>query len=198
MQLPEPEFERDASLMSVIAGRRSVRDFSPLPLTPVELSGLLWAAQGFTDRSGLRAAPSAGATFPLEVFVCLGPDSVTGIGEGIYHYEPKRHSLTRHHKADVRRDLARAAIGQDFIYQAPVTFAIAAVPARTTHRYGTRGERYVYIEAGHAGQNLYLAAGALGLATVGIGAFKDEAVGEVLHLGRELKPVYLLPVGRPA
>ncbi len=197
--LPEPNPKGSLSLEEAIAGRRSVRDFSSEPITQLELSQILWAAQGITEKGwGLRAVPSAGATYPLEVFVVCGHNGVAGIGEGVYGYNVARHSLTPHCKGDRRLELARAALNQEFIYEAPVDIVICALFQRTTGGYGSRGERYVYIEVGHAGQNIYLQAAALGLATVAIGAFSDEPVREVLQLDVKCRPLYIMPVGKPA
>jgi SagB-type dehydrogenase family enzyme len=158
----------------------------------------LWATQGITDTSlRLRAVPSAGATYPLEVFVVCGRNGIEQISEGIYHYNIAHHSLTLHHEGDVRLDLARAALGEEMIYQAPVDIIICALYERTTRHYDRRGERYVHIEVGHAGQNIYLQATALGLATVAIGAFYDEQVREVLRLDKQYKPLYIMPMGKP-
>ena len=129
--------------------------------------------------------------------VC-GINCVEDIAEGIYRYNIGSHSLTRHYAGDVRPELAKAALNQQFIYQAPVDIVIGALYERTAMRYGDRGERYVHMEAGHAGQNIYLQSTALGLATVAIGAFYDEEVSQVLRLDEPLKPLYLMPVGKPA
>jgi SagB-type dehydrogenase family enzyme len=197
--LPEPSPKGSLSLEEAIAGRRSARNFSAVPLTQLELSQILWAAQGITGgRWGLRAVPSAGATYPLEVFVVCGHNGVAGIDEGVYHYYIIKHALTLHRKGDVRLDLARAALSQEFIYEAPVNIIICALFQRTTRGYGSRGERYVHIEVGHAGQNIYLKTAALGLATVAVGAFCDELVSEVLQLDEKFKPLYIMPVGKPA
>jgi len=120
------------------------------------------------------------------------------MGSGIYHYNTDSHSLTRRHKEDMRLELARAALGEETIYEAPVDIVICAVYERTLSSYGDRGKRYVHMEVGHAGQNIYLQAAALGLATVAIGAFYDEQVRNVLQLKEQYKPLYILPVGKPA
>ena len=194
--LPSPSQKGTVSLEEAIARRRSIRGFTPQSISQSQLSQILWAAQGITDsRGGYRAAPSAGATYPLEIFVVCGKNGIEEIGDGIYHYDVARHSLTLHHKDDVRLALARVALDQEFIYEAPVDIVICALYERTTLHYGSRGERYVYIEVGHAGQNIYLQATALGLATVAIGAFHDEQVREVLRLDRQYKPLYIMPVG---
>jgi SagB-type dehydrogenase family enzyme len=194
-----PSQKGSVSLEEAIARRRSVRDFTPESISQSQLSQILWAAQGISNTWGeYRTVPSAGATYPLEIFVVCGGNSVEGISVGIYHYNVDSHSLLRHYDGDVRPELARAALDQDFIYQVPVDIVICALYERTAMRYGARGERYVHIEVGHAGQNIYLQATALGLATVAIGAFHDEQVRQVLRLDKQYKPLYIMPVGKPA
>ena len=199
IHLPPPAPRGGVSLEEAIARRKSIRDFSSEPISQLQLSQILWSAQGITDSQGRRrAVPSAGATYPLEIFVVCGRDSVEGMDEGIYHYNIESHSLTLHHKGEVRLELARAALNQEYIYEAPVDIVICAIYERATRGYGNRGERYVHIEVGHAGQNIYLQATALGLATVAIGAFHDEQVREVLRLDKQYRPLYIMPIGRPA
>ncbi len=196
--LPPPDEKGTMSLEEAIARRRSIRDFTPEPISCSRLSQILWATQGITDTSRKRrTVPSAGATYPLEIFAVCGQNCVEEIDEGIYHYNIASHSLTLHHKGDVRLELARAASDQEFIYQAPVALVICAEYERTQWRYGSWAEKYVHMEVGHAGQNIYLQANALGLATVAIGAFDDERVSEVLRLDKQYKPLYIMPVGRP-
>ena len=196
--LPSPNQKGIISLEEAIARRKSVRYFAPQPISQRQLSQILWAAQGTSDASGNRTVPSAGATYPLEIFAVCGANCIEQIGEGIYHYHTDSHSLTLHHQGDTRLELARAALGQEYIYEAPVDIVICAVYERTLSRYGTRGERYVHIEVGHAGQNIYLQATALGLGTAAIGAFSDEPVREVLRLDKQFKPLSIMPVGKPA
>lgn len=199
INLPSPSQKGSMSLEEAIAHRRSIRRFAPEPLSLSQLSQILWAAQGLTKSGGrYRAAPSAGATYPLEIFVVCGKNSITEVGAGIYHYNIDSHSLSLHYKGDIRLELARAALGEEAIYQAPVDIIICAEYERTAVRYGTRAERHVHMEVGHAGQNIYLQATALGLATVAVGAFNDERVREVLRLEKQYKPLYIMPVGRAA
>ena len=205
IHLPPPSQKGSLRLEEAIAKRRSVRGFAPKALSQLQLSQILWVAQGITDaRLKLRTVPSAGATYPLEIFVVCGRSGVEGIAEGIYRYQLDSHSLVLRRSGDVRPELARAALDEESIYEAPVNIVICAVYSRTLLRYGERGERYVHMEAGHAGQNIYLQAVALGLATVAIGAFDDEEVGKVLGLDEEYKPLslaeplYIMPVGSPA
>ena len=199
IHLPSPSQKGLLSLEEAISRRRSIRNFTPEPISQPQLSQILWAAQGISNTPwGYRTVPSAGATYPLDIFIVCGRNSIEGIGDGTYHYEVNSHSLTLHHEGDVRLELARVALDQEFIYEAPVDIVVCAVYNRTLARYGSRGERYVHIEVGHAGQNIYLQAVALGLATVAIGAFHDEQVREVLRLDKQYKPLYIMPVGKPA
>ncbi len=184
-------------LEEAIARRESIRHFSSQSISQAELSQLLWAAQGVSG-AWRRTVPSAGATYPLEVFIVCGVGGVEDIGEGVYHYHADSHSLALHHQGEVRYALARAALSQEYISEAPLDIVICALYRRTTSYYGARGERYVHMEVGHAGQNIYLQATALGLGTVAIGAFRDEAVREALRLDKECHPLYIMPVGKPA
>jgi SagB-type dehydrogenase family enzyme len=190
LELPAPELEGRMSLEQALAVRRSVREFTRQTLTERELSQLLWAAQGITRADGLRTAPSAGALYPLEVWVATA--------SGFYHYEPHKHRLTQHLERDLRPEIYRAALMQEAILQAPAVFVIAAVHQRTAQKYGEqRTPRYVPMEVGHSAQNLLLEAVALGLGGVVIGAFNDGEVERVLSLPAEQKPLYLIPVGHP-
>jgi len=187
ISLPKPNQDGPMSLEQAIAGRRSRRDFSSKHLTLAQIGQLTWAAQGKDAKSGYRTTPSAGATYPLEIFVVSG--------DGISHYLLEKHALETLRDQDIRRELASAAWGQEFIESAPLTLVFAAQFARTTKRYGQRGIRYVYMEAGHAAQNVHLQAESLGLGSVAVGAFDDAAVSKVLSLPDYLEPVYMVMVG---
>jgi SagB-type dehydrogenase family enzyme len=190
IDLPEPRASGPLSLEEAIAGRRSQRDYTGEPLSDSCLSQLLWAAQGVTGAGGRgRAAPSAGGTYPLEVYV-VSPD-------GVFRYQPDGHVLEQTSRADVRGPLAEAAVGQDHVAEGAAVIVIAAVFERTEQRYGDRAERYVILEAGHAAQNVLLQAVALDLAAVPVGAFKDDEVRALLDLPAEHAPLYLIPVGHP-
>ncbi len=175
-------------------GRRSVREYADLPLSLEEVSQLLWAAQGITSDWGGRTAPSAGALYPLEVYLVVG--SVDNLGVGVYKYQPQEHALVRVGDGDVRAELASAALRQSFVAEAAVDIVIGAVYERTTRKYGDRGVRYVHMEAGHAAQNIYLEVVALDLGTVTIGAFSDELVMDILDMPESEVPLYIMPVGR--
>jgi len=199
IKLPEPKLEGRLSVEGAIQRRRSRRDYSEEPLTIGELAQLLWAAQGITStRERKRAAPSAGATFPMEVFVAVGPKTVGDLAPGVYRYVPAEHSLEKTMDGDIRAQVAAAALGQEFLEVAPVSILMAAQYARTGNRYGERARRYVAMEAGHIGQNIHLQAEALDLGTVAVGAFRDQSVAAAFKLPPQLEPVYLMPVGHKA
>ena len=187
INLPKPNQDGSVSLEKAIAARRSRRRFLPKPLTLEQIGQLCWAAQGQDSRSGYRTAPSAGATYPLELFVVTE--------DGLFKYLPAEHALEELTDQDLRGELASAAWGQEFVEAAPLTLVFAAEFSRTTNHYGQRGVRYVYMEAGHAAQNVHLQAEALGLGSVAVGAFDDASVAKVLSLPDYLEPIYMVVVG---
>ncbi len=193
-KLPEPPEMGEVTLTQALRARRSVREFSPAALSLSEVSTLLWAGQGITARGGLRTSPSAGALYPLELFLAVG--NVVGLSAGIYRYQPLPHALTAVAPGDRRRGLAEAALAQMWIAQAAAIIVIGAVPTRTTVKYGRRGLRYVDLEAGHAAQNICLQAGALGIAITPVGAFDDARVKTQVQMDEGGSPIYLLPVGK--
>jgi SagB-type dehydrogenase family enzyme len=192
--LPAPKLDGDLSLEAAIQARRSVREYDDAPLSLAELGQLLWSAQGITSPNGFRSAPSAGALYPLETYIAVG--NVAELSPGIYHYAPAPHTLRLVATGDRLAEVTAAALFQRWIADSAVVIALAAVYRRTTRRYGERGIRYVHMEAGHAAQNIYLQAVALGLGTVVVGAFQDEATRAVLALPEDQEPLYLIPVGR--
>jgi len=174
--------------------RRSVRSFKDSSLTLAEVSQLLWAAQGITSPRGLRTAPSAGALYPLEIYVLEG--NVDGLPDGVYHYRPARHQLVRVVKGDRRSELYEAALIQTSVRNAPAVLVFAAVYERTTVKYGDRGVQYVHMETGHSAQNVFLQAVPLNLDAVVIGSFYDDMVRKVLKMSGSEQPLYIIPVGR--
>jgi SagB-type dehydrogenase family enzyme len=189
MTLPEPKLRGAFSLEETLAQRRSVRNFTEEELTSEEISQLLWAAQGLTAAWGGRTAPSAGALYPLEIYVATT--------NGLYHYVPQGHKVIVVSQDDLRLKLWEVALEQDAIRDAPAVFVIAAVYERTAQKYGGRAERYVKLEAGHACQNILLQAVALDLGAVPIGAFYDDQVQAALSLPPDHEPLYIIPVGHP-
>lgn len=188
--LPPPALAGHTSLEETLSRRRSCREFEARPLTMTELGQLLWAIQGTTHERGFRTAPSAGALYPLEIYLVTE--------EGIFHYEPEGHHLAVMSHDNPSASLYRAALSQEAVRQAPAVFVVTAVYERTAQKYGDeRSPRYVHLEAGHAAQNLLLQAVALKLGAVPIGAFHDEEVQAALELPADHKPLYLIPVGHP-
>jgi SagB-type dehydrogenase family enzyme len=195
--LPAPATRGAVSLEETLRARRSVRGFTDDAMSLAQLGQLLWAAQGITDAEGHRTAPSAGARYPIELYVVAA--NVAGLTAGVYKYRPREHDLVRHLTGDRRARLVEAAVRQDWILTAAAVFAITSVDERTRARYRDRTERYVAVEAGHVGQNICLQAVALGLGTTVVGAFQDDSVSAVLELDRSERPIVLIPVGtRPS
>lgn len=194
IKLPEPRYMGNTSVEEALSKRRSIRDYSGENLTLNEVSQLLWAAQGITAPWGGRTAPSAGALYPLELYIVVG--DVEGIDKGVYKYSREEHELEKVKDGDIRTELAEAAVGQECIRDAAIDIVFTAVYERTTRKYGERGIRYVHIEAGHAAQNVYLQAVSLDLGTVVIGAFIDDRVKELVNAGEQEKSLYIMPVGR--
>lgn len=195
LKLPEPVLTGTMSVEEALNRRRSVRDYSREPLALKELSQLLWAAQGISGPRGERTAPSAGALYPLRIYVVAA--NVTSLSSGLYAYRPHSHALDKIASEDVMTKLAAAAFGQAWMRSASVVVVIAADGDRTARRYGHRAERFVHIEVGHAAQNVYLQAAALHLATVIVGAFDEAQAAKALHLPQAERPLALMPVGRP-
>jgi len=188
LSLPTPKIEKAVYLDEAIQKRRSVRRFSAKALTDYQISKLLWAAQGITDtHNDFRAAPSAGALYPLELYLIKN--------NGVWHYLVRNHSIEQINEKDLRSSLANAALEQSCVAQAPIDIVIAADYNRVTKKYGERGIRYTHIEVGHTTENLVLEAAALGLSSITIGAFNDDKVSNLLNLPHNETPLYIIPVG---
>lgn len=204
VKLPEPKLDGAMSLEKAIRNRRSVREYTGEPITLAQAAQLLWAAYGITEpmpdgpaflRGGLRAAPSAGARYPFEVYLVAG--KVTGLAAGVYRYVSEEHALVRVQEGDVRGALCEAAYGQEWVREAPVSLFVSAVFERTTKKYGERGsQRYVWMDSGYLGENVYLQAEALGFGCCVAGAFDDEAVKRAMKLPAGEEPVCILAAGK--
>lgn len=195
IKLPEPRYDSETSIEEALSTRRSIRAYKDEPLTLAEVSQLLWAAQGITGQGiGFRTAPSGGALYPLEVYVVIG--NVKSVTKGVYKYKPHEHELVKVRDRDVRNELSVAALRQTCIGAGSIVIVFSAVYERTTQKYGDRGIRYVYMEVGHAAQNVFLQAVSLDLGTVVVGAFKDDKVKNILNMPNEEHPLYLMPVGK--
>ena len=194
--LPYPKLKGNVSVEEALLMRRSIREYLPKPLTLKQLAQILWAAQGITElRYKFRTAPSAGATYPLELYVVVKTGGVEGLKPGIYRYDVETHTLMLIREGDYSRELAKAALDQDWVRDAPVNIVIVADYERTTRYYGDRGYQYVHMEVGHVGENIYLQAVSLNLGTVAVGAFYDNQVAEILNLPPKYRPLYIMPIG---
>ena len=188
--LPDPKLRGKISLEEALLARRSTRSFSDQQVDLQSISQLLWAAQGITDPHGFRTAPSAGALYPLELYLVSK--------EGVFRYLPQKHAIQILKIGDFREDLHEVALRQDAILNAPIVFVITAVYERTEEKYGPeRSPRYVHLEAGHAAQNILLQAVVLDLGAVPIGAFIDTEVQAALSIPKDHLPLYLIPIGHP-
>ncbi len=186
--LPKPKLKGAVSVEESIYKRRSVRNYASKTVSLEDVSQILWACQGITDPRGrFRAAPSPGALYPLEVYIVKD--------DGVFHYMPTGHKLEAISDKNLKAELAAAAWGQVFIQDAGLDIIICAVYDRVTAKYGKNGIRWTDMEAGHAAQNVFLQAEALGLSGVPVGAFDENAVSRLLNLPRESKPIYILPIG---
>ena len=188
IRLPEPDLNGKISLEQAIKNRRSIRQFTAKPLKITQIGQLCWSAQGITDeKKGLRAAPSAGAIYPMQLYVVL-PD-------GLYLYYPQNHSLEKQINGDIRPMLYTAAFKQQVVQNSPCSFVIAGSVKKIEAEYRGRGEKFTYLEAGHIAQNVHLQAVALGLGSVPLGAFDPKSVAAICKLPEDLEALYLVCTG---
>jgi SagB-type dehydrogenase family enzyme len=188
ISLPDPKIIGKMSFEETISRRRSERGFEDKDLSMEQISQILWAAQGITDTAfGFRAAPSAGALYPLKIYIIKK--------DGLYRYIPDDHKLLQLSSKDLRPSLLRVALGQSFIREAPIDIIIAANFNIVQAKYGPRAFRYTCMEAGHVAENIHLQAVALGLVSVAVGAFWDDAIKKILELPENQDPLYIIPIG---
>lgn len=196
VQLPSPRTTGTVSLEETLQERRSIRNFAPYAITAKEIGQLLWSGQGITlPARGFRTAPSAGATFPLELYIAVFRSNE--VAPGLYHYDIRDHALTLKDSDFTANSIVGVALRQMWINDASAAIIITAVAERTASRYGDRATRYIDMEVGHVGQNISLQAVALDLGTTMVGAFNDAALADVLGLPRGEMPLYVIPVGKP-
>jgi len=200
IKLPSPQLIGNMSVEQAIQNRRSVRKYSNQSLNLADVSQLLWAGQGITDtQRKLRAAPSAGQVYPLELYIVVGIGGVSGLNEGLYHYVPQNNTLEEIIKGDLRNNLSQIADGQPWVKQAPMNIIITGNYQKMINKYKNQQlcTRFVDMEAGHVGENIYLQAEARGLATVSLGSFDENQMIRLLHLTKNETPLYIFPVGHP-
>ncbi len=201
IKLPKPSFSGNMSVEAAMVAKRTARNFSSSPLTLDQISQLLWSANGNLAYDAISGAttkvvPSAGALYPLEIFLLCGKDTVTGLPEGVHQYKPATNSLETISSDDRRASLAQAALGQMWLSRAPAIIVIAAAFGRTTSKYGDRGVQFVFMEAGNSNQNLCLQAAALNLRSGTVGAFHDAAVAEAINLPKSVSPLLIVALGQ--
>ncbi len=198
VQLPKPEFSPDISFWDIINNRCSTRAFKNIPLSEMELSLLLYGITGLTrvfPKFAFRTVPSAGALFPIEVYVVI--NNVIGIDQGLYHYDIEKHELEYLKKRDFGKQVSDACYGQRMVAKSAVNFIWTAIVERTRDTYGERAYRFIYLDCGHIGQNFYLAAEALGLNACVVGAFYDDDINQILDLDETKEfAIYMGVVGK--
>ncbi len=192
VKLPEPKKDSDTSVEETLLKRRSCRNYKNVPIPLSDLSQILWAAQGITSKRGLRTAPSAGALYPLEIYIAAG--NIPSLSNGIYKYLPPEHELQRLHQGDKRSELAQAALGQTWMADSAAIIAIFVAYDKIPGMYGNRGIQYAHMEAGNVSQNIHLQAVSLGLGTVVVGAMDDEMVTKIIRPSEKSTPLCLMPV----
>ncbi|MHC4758233.1 MAG: SagB/ThcOx family dehydrogenase [Planctomycetota bacterium] len=197
VKLPAPIADKKMSLDETLKKRKSIRHYSSTPLSLQQLSYLLWASTGIQRiETGyeFRTAPSAGALYPIETYIIA--NNITGLQNGLYHYDIKKHQLELLKTADLGEKLTAAALGQSFCATAPAVFLWSAIFQRSKFKYHQRAYRYIYLDAGHVAENLALSAVSLDLGSCQIGAFLDDQVNEILSLdGATESILYLAAVG---
>ncbi len=196
VDLPEVDRTEGGPFYDLLFRRKSVRSFADEPMDMRQLSRLLFSGQGITRDNRFRTVPSGGAQYPIDIYVLVG--DVEGLETGIYKYVPQGHRLERVNAEDRRRQMGTAALGQDWLADAPVVLVICAEYRRITGRYGERGERYAIIESGCTAQNISLMSVDLGLGTVLVGAFHDRSVAQLIEAPDGVEPLLIMPIGTPA
>jgi SagB-type dehydrogenase family enzyme len=195
IKLPPPAKQGGMALTMALEARRTVRGFASRPLDLAQISQLLWSADGLSDPRGHRTSPSAGATYPLDLYLVVGERGVQDLPAGVYRYLVAEHGLRLLAPGDSQAAVVRACLHQTWMAEAPVMMVIAGEYRRCTNRYGERGLRYTHMESGNVSQNLFLAAAALGLGAGIVGAFEDKALARVLNLPPGQEPLLVMPVG---
>ena len=194
MKLPEPNLTGHVTLEEALLRRRSIREYLDAPLSIPEISQLLWSAYGITSPDGYRTAPSAMALYPLEIDLVAG--CVEGMNTGVYRYSPAGHQLHESLEGDLREAVSNTTFDQPFVAQGAGILVFSAVYERTCAKFGEEGRKLVHMDLGHAAQNVHLQAVSLRIGTVVVAAFRPTEVKQVLSLGADEEPLYLMPLGR--
>ena len=197
VQLPPADLEAGAPTARTIADRRSTRRYADVPVTKEELAQVLFLATGITSDpwgQARRSAPSSGALYPIETYAVV--HNVEGIERGVYHYALREHALELVRAGDFRRQTVDQALGQEFLGECGAVLFLSQILQRMRPKYQDRSYRYGLLEAGHIGENAYLAAVSQGLGACGVGAFVDVEINAMLGVdGTDEAAVYMLAVG---
>jgi SagB-type dehydrogenase family enzyme len=199
IQLPSPELKGTMSVEEAIQARRTRREYADTQITQKQLSQMLWSSQGITGEMKrynlkLRSVPSAGGLYPLKVYVAIREKAVTGIEAGIYLYEPEYNLIKQVVVGDKSAEITEYT-DQPWVGNAPLCFFVTAEPRITMKKYWHRSMQYIYLEAGHLGQNLQLQGEALGMAVCLVGYYDDSKVSNLLNLSYYDIPVYIISAG---
>lgn len=195
IKLPPPAHKGAVSVEEALSRRRTARRFASRPLNLQQVSQLLWGTDGLSDPRGLRTAPSAGATYPVDLYLVVGELGVDAVAAGVYLYRPREHALELITPGELRPAVARASLSQSWMAEAPIMVVITGEYRRCMARYGERGVRYTIMEVGHTAENLFLQAEALGLGAGIVGAFEDRNITQVLKIPAQHEPLLIMPVG---
>ena len=198
LKLPPPDTQSGKPFNQLLQARRSIRNYQDVLLDLDQLSQLCFSAQGITDtKRGFRSAPSAGAIYPLALYIAVKGNSVKGLKAGIYLYLPETHSLKLIKTGDFFDQIINSALNQSWMKKANAIFIITANPEKMSAKYKDRAERYIFMEAGMSAENLLLQAVNLGLGACAVGAFYDDQIIKILQTPLDQKPLLLIPLGKP-
>ncbi len=192
IKLPNPIIKSNISVEEAIYNRKSIRNFMDEQLSLKDFSQLLYSSQGITEGTH-RVVPSAGALYPLEIYAAV--EDVENITPGLYHYIPHKHSIEYIAGGSIKPNIPSIAYNQLWIKDSAADIIIAADYSRTESKYRKMAEKYVHMEVGHASQNVYLQAYALGLGTTIVGGFDNKKMKELM--GIPYMPLAILPIGKP-
>ena len=193
INLPKPSLKGEISFEEAVLKRRSVRSYSDEPLKIEEVSQLLWASQGITDFDyNFRTTPSAGALYPLSIYIVV--ENVENLDSGIYKYLPESHSVEKIKEGNFRNDIYENSLKQSSIKESSLIIIICADYQITRNKYKEHAEKYVHMESGHVGQNIYLQSVSLNLGVVAVGAFDNQEIKNIIN-SKEV-PIYIFPIGK--
>jgi SagB-type dehydrogenase family enzyme len=194
IKLPEPKTTGSISVEETLLKRRSVREYLSEHLSLAEISQLLWSAYGITSEEGFRTAPSAGALFPLKIY--LAAVNINKLEQGFYLYDSKTHTLELRKTGDYAEPLTAGTFFQDYIGEAAAILIISADYTGPNEKYGDQGKKFTWMDLGHLGQNVHLQAVSLDIGTVAVAAVRPDEIEKLLDLPGGEEVLYLMPLGK--